>query len=432
MIIRRWAHRRCCAGLITLTLCAAVLTGCGGSLNSSGEKREIPSRDELSEETQDASQTPDSNQATEVLGAVSQNKGTIASLNEIKQKAISAGYDTTDLAEIQKSMAEGVTDGFNIVINDSQNPVLEFESAEKAQAFAEYVNAEGTGAVIVNGEFFTYLGAGEDDSIDENILQMLEDFMDAAALARVSTDIPEAKNVPTNIAEYKDAYALSAQISTDMSTLLKRALEQYNTEHPEGDPQNAAAVMPLMFNSVALCFTAGFGEDEAGHAGIVSAAEMLGITEAKVTRNGANDYMLSAKTFSDKQSFEIHGVYDPATDGFRMLEKKEGKVTEFYEFIPLGDGHYAFQNDTERALAVYRDGKLESFVYTRTNSEAGYHNETDSIFPAGVQADESWVLGPGEDVCEEYYYFDGQVIKLNVETFFGRVITEIPASAKAQ
>ncbi|NLH00918.1 MAG: hypothetical protein GX488_03265 [Clostridiales bacterium] len=44
---------------------------------------------------------------------------------------ILAGYETTELFEIQMTMAEGIADGFNIVIGGSQNPVLEFETASQ-------------------------------------------------------------------------------------------------------------------------------------------------------------------------------------------------------------------------------------------------------------------------------------------------------------
>ncbi|NCB52995.1 MAG: hypothetical protein EOM54_14140 [Clostridia bacterium] len=428
MIVLRWEHRRICAGLIAFTLSAVVLTGCGA--NGSGGKREIPAPGESSETRQNVSQTPESNKTSELQSTAIQNKGTIASLCEIKQKAVSSGYETSNLIEIQKKMAEGIADGFNIVIGDSQNPVLEFETAEKAQAYAEYVNAAGTGAVIVNGRFFIYLQAKTDSSIDEEILQALEGFMDTSALTRPDASEQDYFFASESTSDYKSAYALMAQINTAMSTLLNKTLESYNKEHPEGDPKNAAEVMPLLFNSIDLCFTAYFCEDEAAYAGIVAAAEMVGITETKMTRNGAHDYTLLGKTFGGK-AFEIQGVYDPSTGGLRMVNNTEGTITEYFEFIPLGDGQYAFQNDTERALAVYRDGNLESFVYTRTGSNAGYDNETDSIFPAGAPVDENWAVGRGKNDYAEYYAFDGQTVKLNVKTFGDRVIDEISASAKA-
>ncbi|MPM22289.1 hypothetical protein SDC9_68740 [bioreactor metagenome] len=54
------AYRRFCAGLIAFILFAGVLTGCGGSAESSLVKREIPAPDEVSEEPQEAetAQTP--------------------------------------------------------------------------------------------------------------------------------------------------------------------------------------------------------------------------------------------------------------------------------------------------------------------------------------------------------------------------------------
>jgi hypothetical protein len=212
-----------------------------------------------------------------------------------------------------------------------------------------------------------------------------------------------------------------------MSTLLNQALSENNGKHPEGDPQNTEAVMPLLFNSISMSFTACFGEDETAYAGIISAAEMLGITEAGVTRNAAHDYTLSGKTFKDQLPYEIHGVYDTAVGGLRMTETTNGKVTEFFEFIPLGDGRYVFQTDDERAFVLYRNGKLESFVYTRTDGGAGYSGDTDSIYPAGAGVDEKWAAGTGGDVYAEHYAFDGQTIKLNVKTFGGRLKVEIPA-----
>ncbi|NLH00917.1 MAG: hypothetical protein GX488_03260 [Clostridiales bacterium] len=55
------------------------------------------------------------------------------------------------------------------------------------------------------------------------------------------------------------------QIITAMSTLLNQSLGKYNKEHQEGDPKNAAEVMPLLFNSIELCLTACFCEDKAAY-----------------------------------------------------------------------------------------------------------------------------------------------------------------------
>jgi hypothetical protein len=71
------AYRRHYAGLIAFILCVSALTGCGGSPNGSRGKREIPAPGESSETTQDASQTPESNQSNEVQSTASQNIGAI-------------------------------------------------------------------------------------------------------------------------------------------------------------------------------------------------------------------------------------------------------------------------------------------------------------------------------------------------------------------
>lgn len=210
-----------------------------------------------------------------------------------------------------------------------------------------------------------------------------------------------------------------------MNDLLNRALAKNNNEHPVGDPQNADDVLVFMFGSITLALTSQFSENEETLIGVEMAAEMFGMSDVKVTRNNAHDYTLTAIQTRTGKAYEINGVYDPKSGGLRMVEKTDGNIDGFFEFVPLGSDQYAFQTTTERSIVNYKDGKILSFVYAYDS--AGYSSESDSIYPSGEDVNTEWVLSKEEDEYQQYINFDGKTFKLNVNTFGGRKKIEIPS-----
>ena len=268
-----------CTGLLILAICvAAILSGCGGSAESSGVKREIPAPDEVSEEPQEAVAVQ------------------IPSLGQTKEEQIA--------------------------------------------------------------------GARK----------------------------------PTGGEKYKTASALMTEISEKINTMRDGAIDANNREHAESDSQHIAIAMPMLLYSMSpeiICAT-GFSEDEMANNGITEAAGYMGITDAKAVRNGMYDYTLTGNRFSDGQAFEVHCLCDPDTGGLRILEKVGGAVTEFLEFIPLGDNKYALQTSLERAYVTYRDGEFENLIYTRAVDSAKYNNEADSIYPTGSLSGSDWTEASGD------------------------------------
>ncbi len=420
--------KKAIALLLVLTLCSAGFAGCSGGEDSPTGKREISppgtSQEKNQDDLQDESQAEEDPSTLSVLP-----EGTISSLDEIKQNAISSGYKTTELEKIQKEEMEkeGETfvGGFNIIIGSTHIPVMEFATPNDAQLFADFVNEAGYNVAIVNGRFLTSVDATKGIIKDEQLQADLEKIMDAKA--QVQDQWSDTEDVATDTTDYKSAFALLDNINKFMNTLLQQSLTKNNKTHPMGDPQNTDGVIPLMFGLPALGFTAYFGEDESYYEGIVSAAEIYGIMEAKVTRNATNDYTLSGKEPGKKLPYEINGIYDPATRSLRMVEKTDGTVTEFLEFVPLEGDQYAFQTSKERAIVIYKNGKLESFTYTKISyGDTDYNSQSDSIYYDGMGATDEWVASRGEDGYEEFYSFTGKSIKLNVNTFSGRVKVEIP------
>ncbi len=430
--------RKVIALFLILSLCGVILVGCGEGKNRSIGNREISPSGTTDEDPQNDSLEANSDHENQSSDAQDLDEGTISSLDEIKQNAISEGFEITELVDMQRQatseMMEGFVDGFNVVIGDKHIPVLEFTTPNVAQAYADMTNEGGYNVAIVNGRFFTCVGANKGIIEDDEEQAVLERIMDAKA--QIQEHWSDTKGASVNTSDYKSAYALQDDIKKSMSTLLEQALTKNNKAHPEGDPNNTEDVIPLMFGSIAMGFTAYFGEDETYYEGIASTAEMIGITDGKVTRNAAHNYTLSGKEPRDKLPYEINGMYDPATGSLRMVERTDGKITEFFEFIPLGNDQYAFQTDEERAIVIYKNGELESFSYTKISNyntnlfddpSIKYDGESDSIYPTGVGANTDWVLARGEDSYAEYYAFNGTTIKISYETFNGRVKVEIPA-----
>ncbi len=295
-------------GLLTMTICvAAILSGCGESTGSSVEKREIPAPNEVSEDAQEAMQTPTTNQTKE-----------------------------EQIADVQKP-----------------------------------------------------------------------------------TD------VPSEVGKYKAASDLMTQISEKINNVREGSIDAHNKEHTYSDPQYIAGAMPILLYSVSpeIICAAAFSEDEMANNGIIEAAGYVGITDAMAVRNGVYDYTLTGKRFSDKQVFEVHCLGDPDTGGLRILENVGGTVTEFLEFIPLGDGKYAFQTSLERVYVTYCGGLLEDFVYTKTVDSAQYNSETDSIYPGGGQSGADWVEASGVGEQDEYIVFDGNTVKMSIKPLFGEAIS---------
>lgn len=208
----------------------------------------------------------------------------------------------------------------------------------------------------------------------------------------------------------------------------RQKLAKNNVKHPEGDPQSTQDVITLMFGSIPMALTSQFCENEEMLKGVESVGELLALSDVKVTSNKAHDYTLTEIQKSSQQPYEINAVYDPTNGGIRMVEKTGGKVTEFFEFIPLGSDQYAFQTNSERGIVNFKDRKTSSFVYTKLSfNDSKYSSESDSIYPSGTGASMEWAVFRGEDGYEQYFNFDGKNIKLSMQTFKERIKTEIPS-----
>jgi hypothetical protein len=161
------------------TLIVLSLAGCGfqTGLNI---VREIPLPDSYTPENVSAPPEDAPPQASASPSPV-QNEGSLKSLEEIKDRAKAAGYETEELLDFQSSMAEGSSGGFNVVIGDSHIPVMAFETPEDAQIYADAINEAGYNIAIVNGRYLTMASAHKGKIEDPEEQAALEKLMDAKA-----------------------------------------------------------------------------------------------------------------------------------------------------------------------------------------------------------------------------------------------------------
>lgn len=401
--------------LLTLMIIAVSFSGCGGKAKGGRE---------ISPDSSTEAKTGSNQEIANEAGIFAE--GTIASLDEIKAKLLASGYEISDLIDLQKEFAVNLVDGFNFAKDGNGSLVMEFATPNDAKTYADFINESGYNVPIVNGRFLTFVEATKGIITDLEMQAELEELMEAKAL--IPEQWSDTINVSTSTTDYKGAFDLMQNITESMNTLLDQALAKNNNEYPEGDPQSTHNVFALMFNSVAMALTSQFCEDEAMLAAIESVADLMGLSDAKTTRNGAHDYTLTASKTRNQQPYEINAVYDPDTGGLRMVEKTDGKVTGFFEFIPLSADQYALQTSTERGIVHYKDGKTLSFVYTKLKTkDSEYHSDSDSIYPSGAGASIEWVAPKGEDGYEQYFFFDGENITISVYFFGERTKTQIPS-----
>jgi hypothetical protein len=404
--------------LLALMVLITLFSGCSGGTSG---KREINAPSDSNGEDNQGGAEPTPNQQGESPSSSNLPEGTIASLDELKERAKDAGYEIAEMEDIQVEMigsliGDALVDGFNLVMGSKLSLFLELASPDEAQAYADMINEGGYGAAIVNGRFVTSADAVKGIIEDPSLQAELEAIMDAKA--QVQENWTNVEEISAATSDYKGAFELVDAISKSMNTLLDQSLTKNNLD----------GIFPLQFNSIPFAMTSTFCEDEAQLQAIVVVTEMLGMYDTQVTRNAAHDYSIIGKKSRNDEVYEIHGVYDPAVGSLRMIEKTEGEVTEFLEFVPLGNNLYALQTQKERGLITWQDNQLIAYRYTKlADKQEKYDSESDSIYPSGNGADAQWVAPLGEDGYAEFYHFENKAIRLNVDTFTGRVQTEIPA-----
>ena len=213
---------------------------------------------------------------------------------------------------------------------------------------------------------------------------------------------------------YIDYYNDQSVMTACLENLVEKNLDAYNEDKGLSD---SVYLYLTAFYSWELAMGASFTEEtpwEQLRQGIVMAFEMFGGTDVEVTRNGAHNYTVTY-TNGDGQEMTEHFRAD-AQNGIQMICYKDGELSEFFEFVELGDDTYVWQSDTERLVMRCRDKVVYEAYYSSLPEEAEAYTEADLLYGKDVQPDAAWVMER-----EEFYTrisFDGTVLEVTTTNFF--------------
>ena len=124
------------------------------------------------------------------------DEGTIASLDEIKNKLIDSGYEISDLIDLQKEFAVNFVDGFNFSKDGKKKLCHGVCYTKDSKAYADMVIESGYNIPILNGRFVTLVEATKGIVTDLELQAELEELMDAKAL--VPEQWSNTEDVATN------------------------------------------------------------------------------------------------------------------------------------------------------------------------------------------------------------------------------------------
>lgn len=346
----------------------------------------------------------------------------------IKQAAQSAGFDVEDVQDYQLPDNPIPVGGFNIIyIDDSSEshiPIYEFKNAQDALTYAALVNEAGYNLCIINGRFLTMVSAKYGIPLNDNEKNTLEPLLKSTVMAYVA---PSAAPL-TPVKDYAGACIQIEIIREAFDTLVNKSVLLYDKSVAEDARIEAAYITFTLISSGDLAFTSSLSEDQIQIDAVKQVWEMFGVADMKIVHETANDYVLTGKRAGLDTSFELHCMFDPATGSLRLTDIDGGQAIEFFEYVPLGGDKYAFQTLYERAIIVYKGGKITSFVYSlnKRNNEYAYNADADGIYGKSAGIDEAWVSQAGEDSFDQFISYDGTTLKIAADSFLGtRLKTDI-------
>ncbi len=227
---------------------------------------------------------------------------------------------------------------------------------------------------------------------------------------------------------YAGAYTRFEAVNNALLNKLEGIIEPYNEKreaedenyHSLSDDYRGGWLLPFM--SIDFAFTATLDESTArDSSSLAMALGFFGATNVAVNRNGANDYTVTFDT-EEGESETYLCKWDPASDSLRYVSL--GGASDgsdfFMEYTALGNGAYALQSPTERAIVTFTGDDVTSLIYTinRSDMETGglpavsprYDADADSIFgKTGLTSD--WATAKRDDLATIYQY-DGAALSV--------------------
>ncbi|MCL2671461.1 MAG: hypothetical protein FWF10_05440 [Clostridiales bacterium] len=231
-----------------------------------------------------------------------------------------------------------------------------------------------------------------------------------------------ATGITRRATSYADAYDQSQKIRDLMERRVSEACDKYDATLPEGDMGGTSMILFMPLYSLDLAFTATFDEDKADMEETRLAYSYLGWE----FRHPAPYHYSITIAGTDGTNYFYDSKFDPGSGSFRFVSSENGEAGNFYEFINLGGGEFAFQTRSERLYIRFNGDKLVSFSYTaKTGEDERYAHDRDSIYPNGSGTGASWAFSGSADSYGQVYILEGNTLKINALPFWGeRIVLE--------
>ena len=234
-------------------------------------------------------------------------------------------------------------------------------------------------------------------------------------LTEAPEQTPEARDEGPLFTGFQEARSFYLQLAAQMSDAIDAKIGVLMRLDGE-DPRLGAYAYrsPLiMGDDVNLLMGAGALTDMTDEEAVIAHYEDFGYENVEFFEEASGAYRLRYADIAENGSEILYEtVFEFANDRLRFTRTVNGRMEGYYECIPLGEGRFAMQSLTERAIVKLispRDpaGGIASLIYSETRSarkaESGYSSigafmpwsvsydpEADSIFCADKLSDE-WV-----------------------------------------
>ena len=225
------------------------------------------------------------------------------------------------------------------------------------------------------------------------------------------------------VTNYEQAYTFYSNLINKISNVVSNAVKHNNERIEEAKPDDYyndpayLSVLYMPFLSIDMALTSSLS-DTVSSATIEMLYSFFGYKDIVFEIKAPGEYVITGQDEDD--GVELKDLASYSNGGIRYSHLVDGKVTEFYEFIPLGNDRYALQSLTDRAIVTYKDGEITKMIHSETRHETDWDTEqpttwsvyydpdTESIW-GKTQLDDSWVLEKQDGIHSVYEISEGNL-----------------------
>lgn len=253
-----------------------------------------------------------------------------------------------------------------------------------------------------------------------------EEFFDKRGADFVS--VSEQKGME-KVKTFYETYDEGYQLLSKFDQLVNSNLDRHNDETENFDEMLIMIFLP--FWSMEIAYSSPLSENEDWATVEVQAAQtfsFFGGENVKAVKNAPYDYTVSY--IQDGVRIVDHFKQNIETGAIQMLCYHDKELNEMFEYVPLGNGMYAWQTLSERMVMNWDGQQITECAYSSLNGEMKY-TERDSIYRDAKRCNYKWVQQ--RDSFSTYISYRDDLLTISASGMFGGSIktVEIPMEVSA-